>query len=79
MILPAELVASLDGLARREGVTLHAVLLAGFTLLLSRYTGQNDVMVGTPLANRGGRNWRGSSGSSSIRCRCATGWIISTV
>ncbi|CAI0695474.1 Tyrocidine synthase III [Serratia plymuthica] len=51
--LPAELVASLDGLARREGVTLHAVLLAGFTLLLSRYTGQNDVMVGTPLANRG--------------------------
>ncbi|MEE4410184.1 MULTISPECIES: non-ribosomal peptide synthetase [unclassified Serratia (in: enterobacteria)] len=53
VVLPAELVASLDALARREGVTLHAVLLAGFTLLLSRYTGQDDVMVGTPLANRG--------------------------
>lgn len=50
--LPAALVKALDALARREGVTLHAVMLAGFMLLLSRYSGQNDVMVGTPLANR---------------------------
>ncbi|MGQ1885313.1 amino acid adenylation domain-containing protein [Serratia marcescens] len=50
--LPAALVKALEALARREGVTLHAVMLAGFMLLLSRYSGQNDVMVGTPLANR---------------------------
>ncbi|CAI0737355.1 amino acid adenylation domain-containing protein [Serratia entomophila] len=50
--LPAELVSALEALARREGVTLHAVLLAGFSLLLSRYAGQDDVLVGTPLANR---------------------------
>ncbi|OQV64398.1 hypothetical protein AK51_31790 [Serratia nematodiphila DZ0503SBS1] len=52
MPLPAALVKALEALARREGVTLHAVMLAGFMLLLSRYSGQNDVMVGTPLANR---------------------------
>lgn len=50
--LPAALVKVLEALARREGVTLHAVMLAGFMLLLARYSGQNDVMVGTPLANR---------------------------
>ena len=50
--LPAALVKALEALARREGVTLHAVMLAGFMLLLARYSGQNDVMVGTPLANR---------------------------
>ncbi|MDI3196694.1 amino acid adenylation domain-containing protein [Serratia ureilytica] len=50
--LPAALVKALEALARQEGVTLHAVMLAGFMLLLARYSGQNDVMVGTPLANR---------------------------
>ncbi|WP_045883228.1 non-ribosomal peptide synthetase [Pseudomonas chlororaphis] len=50
--LPASLVAMLEALARNQGVTLHAVLLAGFTLLLARYTGQDDIMLGIPLANR---------------------------
>lgn len=52
VILPATLLASLSLLARAEGVSLHAVMLSAFTLLLARYTGQNDVMTGTPLANR---------------------------
>jgi len=51
-VLPVELTEALRALARREGATLFVTLLAGFTLLLSRYSGQQDVLVGTPVANR---------------------------
>nr|QEO74781.1 condensation domain-containing protein [uncultured bacterium] len=40
------------GLSRAEGVTLFMVLLAAFKVLLLRYTGQSDIWVGTPVANR---------------------------
>ncbi len=50
--LPAELSEVLKELSRREGVTLFMTLLAGWQLLLSRYSGQEDVVVGTPIANR---------------------------
>jgi len=40
-------------LARRRGVTLFTVLLATFEVLLARYTGETDLAVGTPAANRG--------------------------
>src|SRR6185503_14356933 len=39
-------------LSRREGVTLFMTLLAAWQLLLSRYTGQEDIVVGTPIAGR---------------------------
>ncbi|TQF08741.1 AMP-binding protein, partial [Myxococcus llanfairpwllgwyngyllgogerychwyrndrobwllllantysiliogogogochensis] len=39
-------------LAQREGATPFMVLLASFQFLLSRYSGQDDVSVGSPLANR---------------------------
>ncbi|MFS8068849.1 MAG: condensation domain-containing protein, partial [Byssovorax sp.] len=42
----------LNALARREGVTLFMLLLAAFDVLLHRYTGQDDLVVGTPIANR---------------------------
>jgi len=42
----------LRALSRREGVTLFMTLLAGFQVLLSRYSGQHDIAVGTPIANR---------------------------
>ncbi|MFL6200611.1 MAG: amino acid adenylation domain-containing protein, partial [Thermoanaerobaculia bacterium] len=51
--LPADLSAGLINLARRENATLFMVLLAGFEALLSRWTGQEDLLVGTPVANRG--------------------------
>jgi len=51
--LPAPLAASLGGLARREGTTLFVVLLAAFQTLLYRHTGQEDLLVGSPIANRG--------------------------
>jgi amino acid adenylation domain-containing protein/non-ribosomal peptide synthase protein (TIGR01720 family) len=52
-LVPAELGAALRDLARREGATLFMTLLAAFDALLYRYTGQADVSVGSPIANRG--------------------------
>jgi len=51
--LPLELVAGLRGLARAQGVTLFSLLLASFQVLLHRYSGQTDIRVGVPVANRG--------------------------
>ena len=49
---PGELLERLRALGRREGATLHMVLLGAFQLLLSRYGGGEDVVVGTPVAGR---------------------------
>ena len=51
-ILPRELTESLKQLSRREQVTLFMTLFAAFQVLLYRYTGQDDISVGTPIANR---------------------------
>ncbi|HEU0078030.1 MAG TPA: amino acid adenylation domain-containing protein, partial [Longimicrobiaceae bacterium] len=48
----AETAAALRALSRREGTTLFMTLLAAWQLLLSRYSGQEDVVVGTPIAGR---------------------------
>jgi hypothetical protein len=45
--LPHELAESLKDLGRRDGATLFMVLLAGLVALLHRYTGQEDIIVGT--------------------------------
>ena len=47
-----ELTAGLNDLARQQGVTLFMVLLAGLQVLLHRYSGQDDICVGTPIAGR---------------------------
>ena len=47
-----ELGRALRALGREEGCTPFMTLLAAFTALLSRYSGQDDVVVGTPIANR---------------------------
>jgi amino acid adenylation domain-containing protein len=57
-----ELSAGLHGLARREGVTPFMVLLAGFTALLGRYSGQTDVVVGSPIAGRNRQELEGLIG-----------------
>ncbi|HKG78595.1 MAG TPA: condensation domain-containing protein, partial [Pyrinomonadaceae bacterium] len=51
--LSAELIGKLKSLGQSEGATLFMTLLAAFQLLLSRYSGQTDLLVGTPVANRG--------------------------
>jgi amino acid adenylation domain-containing protein len=50
--LPLALTERLRVLSREQGVTLFMTLLSGWSLLLSRYSGQTDVAVGTPVANR---------------------------
>ncbi|VVP89727.1 non-ribosomal peptide synthase/polyketide synthase [Pseudomonas fluorescens] len=50
--LSAELAAGLKHVAQRENVTLFALLLASFQTLLHRYSGQADIRVGVPVANR---------------------------
>lgn len=51
-LMPAELVKDVKSLSRREHSTFYMTLLAAFQVLISRWTGQTDVLVGTDLANR---------------------------
>ncbi|WP_430909746.1 condensation domain-containing protein, partial [Maribacter sp. 2-571] len=50
--LDADLSEGLLSLSRKEGATLFMTLLSAFKVLLSRYSGQEDISVGTPIANR---------------------------
>ena len=51
-MFPASLTNSLREFSKREGFTLFMTLLGAFEVLLYRYTGQNDIVVGTPIAGR---------------------------
>ncbi|MFD1152379.1 condensation domain-containing protein, partial [Saccharothrix hoggarensis] len=50
--LPADVVAGLRALSRETGGTLYMTLLAVFEVMLSRVTGQRDLLVGMPVAGR---------------------------
>ncbi|HST58045.1 MAG TPA: amino acid adenylation domain-containing protein, partial [Longimicrobium sp.] len=50
--LPGTLRERLEALGRREGATLYMVLLGAFQVLLSKYAGMSDVVVGSPIAGR---------------------------
>ncbi|MDY7092837.1 MAG: amino acid adenylation domain-containing protein [Acidobacteriota bacterium] len=50
--LPAVLGERLEALGREHGATLFMVLLAAFSLLLARWSGQRDLLLGTPVAGR---------------------------
>ena len=50
--LNAALTARLRALGQTQGATLFMTLLAAFGALLSRYSGQSDLVIGTPIANR---------------------------
>ena len=47
-----ELLARLEALGRARGATLFMTLMAAFNTLLHRYTGESDLLVGSPIANR---------------------------
>ena len=63
-----ELTEALDGLCRREGVTLFMTLLAAFKALLHRYSKQEEIVVGTSIANR---NW--------VEIENLTGFFVNTL
>jgi acyl carrier protein len=49
---PPELLERLQALGRSEGATLYMTLLSAFQVLLSKYAGSDDVVVGSPVAGR---------------------------
>ena len=51
-VFPRELVDRLNDLSRQHGVTLFMTLLAAYQTLLYRYTHQEDIVVGSPIASR---------------------------
>lgn len=51
-LLPPDLSTKIRALSRQEGVTLFMALLASFQILLYRYTNQEDIVIGTDVANR---------------------------
>lgn len=60
--LPAELLSRLKKLARSEGVTPYSVLLAGLQVLLYRYSGQQDLVIGSPFSGRSRSEFAGVVG-----------------
>ncbi|OIK26863.1 non-ribosomal peptide synthetase [Streptomyces malaysiense] len=50
--VPEDVQARLDRLCRETGSTLYTTMLAAFQVVLGRYTGGSDILVGTPVANR---------------------------
>ncbi|WP_442937032.1 amino acid adenylation domain-containing protein [Nostoc sp.] len=52
LMLPQTLSASLTELSHQEGITLFMTLLAAFGTILHRYTGQEDILIGSPIAGR---------------------------
>jgi amino acid adenylation domain-containing protein len=60
--LSNDLAEAVDALARAEGATAFMVMLAAFQALLGAYSGQRDVVVGTPIANRTRPETRGVVG-----------------
>ena len=60
--LDAELNASLKAVAKAHGATLYMVLLAAFQVVLSYHTGQEDLLVGTPMVGRSRAEFEGIVG-----------------
>ena len=50
--LNSELTEKLNSLARKTGTTLYMVLLSAINILLSKYTDQEDIIIGSPIAGR---------------------------
>lgn len=50
--LNSKLSEKLRAMARKLGVTMHSIMLSGFHILLSKYTRQDDIVTGSPNANR---------------------------
>ncbi|WP_280423675.1 condensation domain-containing protein [Nocardia carnea] len=73
--LPAALLSDLRALARRESVSLFVALLTGLYLTLARYSGQRDIVVGTPTSGRNRRELEGMLGffnsTVALRARLA--------
>jgi amino acid adenylation domain-containing protein len=75
--VPRTVSEGVASLARREGVTVFMALLSAFHMLLERYTGQEDLLIGTPIAGRGRAELEGVIGlflnTLVLRCNSSGG------
>ncbi|MCB1123646.1 MAG: AMP-binding protein, partial [Verrucomicrobiae bacterium] len=55
LLIPQFLVDKIQAIARRSGATLFMTLLAAFKVLMHRYSGQDDIAIGSPIAGRNER------------------------
>ncbi|WP_274651223.1 non-ribosomal peptide synthetase [Paenibacillus humicola] len=73
-----ELKEAVTGFSRENGVTLFMTLFAAFQTLLYRYSGQDDLVVGTPIANRNQDGMKDVIGfvanTLALRSRIGEGW-----
>ena len=60
--LDREVSVGLEEVCRQEGVTMYMMMLSVFVVLLQRYSGQEDICVGSPVANRTRRELEGMIG-----------------
>ena len=60
--MPGELLQQLEALSRREGLTMYMSVLAAFVVVLARYSGEREIVVGTPIAGRTRREIEGLIG-----------------
>ena len=76
-----ELSSALMGLSQHQGATLYMTLLAAFKVLLYRYTGQEDICVGTPVAGRNQYELEGLIGFfvNTLALRSRVRWDISFI
>jgi len=51
-VINSEITSKLNALSQEQGVTLFMTLISAFGLLLNRYTSQDDIVIGSPIANR---------------------------
>jgi hypothetical protein len=70
-LLSEDLTNDLKDLSRREGVTRFMILLAALNILLARYTGQDNIVVGSTIAGRNRPELDGVIGFSSMLWPCA--------
>lgn len=62
LALSGELTTAVRELAKKTGATLFSTLLAAFQIALARWSGVDDLVVGTPVANRGRQAWQETIG-----------------
>ncbi|MCT4567628.1 condensation domain-containing protein, partial [Bacillus thuringiensis] len=62
VIFPYKLLSQLKDISRQEGSTLFMTLMAAYQSFLARYTGQKDILVGSPIANRNHKGVEGLIG-----------------
>ncbi|KFW98074.1 hypothetical protein KP22_21485, partial [Pectobacterium betavasculorum] len=78
--LDAALTAELKGLAARQGTTLYMTLLTGWAILLHRLSGQDDIVIGSPVAGRTRTELEPLIGlfvnTLVLRCRIADGATV---